>query len=416
MKHVYGVFATKNIDKILINRFYGLIIFFAVIWLIFQATFGLGHYPMIWLTDLFFQIEDLLLKVLPEGVIQSLLVNGILKGVGGVLIFLPNIIILFTLLSILEESGYMARVARIMDKILQPIGLNGKSFMSLVMGFGCNVPAIMAAKSIENKHSRIITILINPLMSCSSRFTVYVLLISAFFPDKPATVMFFIYLTSVIFATVISLLLKKYIFKKTAVTFVNELPKLRWPQIRRVLTFMWFNAKMFFKKITGAILIASVIIWFLSYFPRNADNNNIENSYLGMTGKIIEPVLSPLGFDWKMGICLISGVAAKETIVGIMSQLYQTKHNPGFDKQNLIENLKSQNYTSGEKKGQNIFNPLVALSFMFFVSIYTPCIGTLVTIQKTLKRRKWTLFVILYTTLLAWLVSFFVYNIGNYFM
>ena len=321
MKHVYGVFATKNIDKILINRFYGLIIFFAVIWLIFQATFGLGHYPMIWLTDLFFQIEDLLLKVLPEGVIQSLLVNGILKGVGGVLIFLPNIIILFTLLSILEESGYMARVARIMDKILQPIGLNGKSFMSLVMGFGCNVPAIMAAKSIENKHSRIITILINPLMSCSSRFTVYVLLISAFFPDKPATVMFFIYLTSVIFATVISLLLKKYIFKKTAVTFVNELPKLRWPQIRRVLTFMWFNAKMFFKKITGAILIASVIIWFLSYFPRNADNNNIENSYLGMTGKIIEPVLSPLGFDWKMGICLISGVAAKETIVGIMKSV-----------------------------------------------------------------------------------------------
>lgn len=416
MKHGYGVSATINIDKILSNRFYGLIIFFTVIWLIFQATFGLGHYPMIWLTDLFFLIEDLLLKAIPGGAIQSLLINGILKGVGGVMIFLPNIIILFALLSILEESGYMARVARIMDKILQPIGLNGKSFMSLVMGFGCNVPAIMAAQSIENKHSRIITILINPLMSCSSRFTVYVLFISAFFPDKPATVMFFIYLTSVVFASVIALVLKKYIFRKTAVKFVSDLPELQFPKIRRVLTFMWFNAKMFFKKITGAILIASVVIWFLSYFPRNFDNNNIENSYLGMTGKIIEPVISPLGFDWKMGICLISGVAAKETIVGIMSQLYQTEHNPGKDKQNLIENLKSQTYTSGEKKGQNIFNPVVALAFMFFVSIYTPCVGTLVTIQKTLKRRKWTLFVILYTTLLAWLVSFVIYNIGNYFL
>lgn len=406
----------KHIDKILCNRFFGIIIFIGVIWLVFQATFGLGHYPMIWLTDLFFLLEDLIIRVLPDGAIRSLIINGILKGIGGVVIFLPNIIILFTLLSLLEESGYMARVALIMDKLMQPIGLNGKSFMSLVMGFGCNVPAIMAAQSIENKNSRIITTLINPLMPCSSRFTVYVLFISAFFPDNPGTVLFFIYFASVAIAIVISLILKKYFFKSTSEFFGNYLPQYRMPRLKRTIKFMWQNAIMFLKRIFAPIVIASVIIWFLGYFPRQSGNQNIERTYLGITGKFIEPVLSPLGFDWKMGISLISGVAAKETIVGLMSQLYQTGHQPGDDKQNLIESLRTQTYLSGPKKGQNIFNPVVALSFIFFVSIYTPCIGTIATIHKTIKRRKWTVFVILYTTVLAWLVSFLIYNIGSYFV
>ncbi len=403
-------------DKILCHRFLGIIIFIGVIWLVFQATFGLGHYPMIWLADLFFLLEDLIIRVLPESAIRSLLINGVLKGIGGVIIFLPNIIILFTLLSLLEESGYMARVALIMDKLMQPIGLNGKSFMSLVMGFGCNVPAIMAAQSIENKNSRIITTLINPLMPCSSRFTVYVLFISAFFPDNPGTVLFLIYFASVAIAIVISLVLKKYFFKSTSEFFGNYLPHYRMPRLKRTIKFMWQNAIMFLKRIFAPIVIASVIIWFLGYFPRQSGNQNIEHTYLGMTGKFIEPVLSPLGFDWKMGISLISGVAAKETIVGLMSQLYQTGHQPGNDKQNLIESLRTQTYLSGPKKGQNIFNPVVALSFIFFVSIYTPCIGTIATIHKTIKRRKWTVFVILYTTVLAWLVSFLIYNIGSHFV
>lgn len=407
---------TRFLDKILCNRYLGILIFIGVIWLVFQATFGLGHYPMIWLTDLFFLLEDLLLKILPESALRSLLINGILKGMGGVLIFMPNIVILFTLLSLLEESGYMARVALIMDKLMQPLGLNGKSFMSLVMGFGCNVPAIMAAQSIKNKNSRIITILINPLMSCSSRFTVYVLFISAFFPEHPATVLFFVYFTTVALAMIISLVLKKYIFKSTTEFFNADLPKFRLPKAKRIVKFMWFNAKMFLRKITGAILIASLVIWFLGYFPHNHDNKNIEKSYLGMTGKFIEPAIAPLGFDWKMGISLISGVAAKETIVGLMSQLYQTEHKPGDDKKNLIESLRTQTYTSGPKKGQKIFNPLVALSFIFFVSIYTPCVGTIATIHKTIKRRKWTIFVILYTTILAWVISFLIYNIGSYFV
>lgn len=415
MQYNLSVQASKNLDKILSNRVYGIIIFIAVIWIVFQITFGLGHFPMIWLTDFFFLIEDVLLKILPESAVRNLLINGILKGIGGVVIFLPNIIILFSLMSLLEESGYMARVTLIMDKLMQPIGLNGKSFMSLVMGFGCNVPAIMAAQNIGNKNSRIITILINPLMSCSARFTVYVLFISAFFPDNPGTVLFFIYFSSVTIAMILSLILKKFIFKTTPEFIKTDLPKFSLPSVKRILKFMWYNAKMFLKKISGAILIASIVIWFLGNFPRNSENIDVEKSYLGMMGKFIEPAISPLGFDWKMGITLISGVAAKETIVGLMSQLYQPQHLPGNDKQNLIESIRTQKYLSGPKKGQNVFDPVVAISFIFFVSIYTPCVATIATIHKTIKRRKLTIFVILYTTLLAWLGSFVIYNIGSYF-
>ncbi|HOY30763.1 MAG TPA: ferrous iron transporter B [Bacteroidales bacterium] len=406
----------KQIDKLLCNKFFGIIIFIGVIWIVFQATFGLGHYPMIWLTDLFFLFEHLLLQIIPEGAIRSLIINGILKGLGGIIIFVPNIIILFTALSLLEESGYMSRVAVIMNNMMQPVGLNGKSFMSLVMGFGCNVPAIMAAQRIENKNSRIITTLINPLMPCSSRFTVYVLFISAFFPDHPGTVLFFIYLASVAIAIVVSLLLKKYVFRSTAGIYNDYLPEFRLPRFKSTVKFMWQNAIMFVKRIYAPILIASVIIWFLGYFPNNQDNKNIESSYLGKTGKFIEPAIAPLGFDWRMGISLISGIAAKETIVGLMSQLYQSEHQAGNDKKNLIESLQNQTYLSGPKKGQRIFNPLVALSFIFFVTIYTPCIGTLTTIHKTINRRKWTVFVIAYTTVLAWIVSFLIYNIGSYFI
>lgn len=406
----------SRLDELLSHKIYGVIIFIAVIWLVFQATFGLGYFPMIWLADLFFLIEEVTLKIFPDGAIKSLLVNGILKGVGGVIVFLPNIVILFSLLSLMEESGYMARVTMIMDRLMRPIGLNGKSFISLVMGFGCNVPAIIAAQKIENKNSRLITILINPLMSCSSRFTVYVLFISAFFPKNSGTVLFFIYFSSVIIAVLLSLILKKYIFKSTDEIYKSGLPVLRLPSVNRILKYIWFNSKLFLNKIAGAILIASVVIWLLSYFPNNPDNRNMEKSYIGMIGKFIEPAIAPLGFDWRMGISLISGVAAKETIVGTLSELYQQQHKEGDDKQNLISSLQSQTYLSGDRKGENVFNPLVALSFMFFVSIYTPCIATITTIRKTTGSRMWTIFVLAYTTLLAWIVSFAIYNIGGYFI
>jgi len=405
----------QKIDKILTHKFFGVLVFIIVIWLIFQATFGLGYYPMIWIENLVFNIEDFLITYVHDGMLKSLLVNGLLKGIGGVLVFMPNIVILFSLLSIMEESGYMARITIVMDKILNPLGLNGKSFISLVMGLGCNVPAIISAQKIENKNSRLITILINPLMSCSSRFTVYVLFISAFFPKHSGTVLFFIYFSSVFFAILLAFLLKKYIFKNTYEPFKLGLPELSMPSIKIIIRNMWFNSRLFLKKISGAILIASVVIWMLSYFPKNFDNKNIDKSYIGAIGKFIEPVIEPLGFDWRMGISIITGIAAKETTTGTISMLFQKEHKSGNDKQNLIENLQSQVYLSGDKIGQKVFTPLVALSFMFFISIYTPCVATITTIRKITRSDKWTLFVIAYTTILAWVVSFAIFTIGKIF-
>lgn len=402
------------LDGLLTHKIWGVFIFFIVIWFIFELTFGIGHYPMKWIENFVFLLEDTLQKFIPDGMIKSLLVNGILKGVGGVIIFLPNIVILFSLLSLMEESGYMSRVTIVMDKLMRPFGLNGKSFISLVMGLGCNVPAIMAANKIENKNSRLITILINPLISCSSRFTVYVLFISAFFPTQSGTILFLIYFTSIVFAATLAIILKKYLFKNTYENVQIHLIKMRVPSFNRILKYMWFNSKLFLQKITGAILIASIIIWILSYFPNNFDNKNIEQSYISKIGHFIEPAIEPLGFDWKMGVSLISGIAAKETITGTLSELYQTQHKPGTEKISLISNLKSQEYTSGSKMGQKIFTPIVALSFMFFVSIYAPCIATITTIKKTTKSNKWALFVVVYTTVLAWVVSFVIYNLGNW--
>jgi ferrous iron transport protein B len=404
----------KKLDAVLTHKVYGILIFIGVIWIIFEATFGLGYFPMIWLEKLMFLLEHLLNNLLPDNWIRSLVVTGILKGVGGVLIFLPNIVILFLLISLMEESGYMARVTKVMDKVMKPLGLNGRSFISMVMGLGCNVPAIMAAQKIENKHSRLITTLVNPLMPCSSRFTVYVLLISAFFPDHSGSILFLVYMTSVGIAAALALLLKKFIFKKTSDYYQPPIMPLRLPSLRRSFLSIWVYSKMFLKKIAGAILIASIVIWFLGYFPRGTDGRtNIEKSYLGMIGKSIEPAISPLGFDWKMGISIISGVAAKETVVGTLSELYQQEHQPGNDKNNLIKTLKAQKYTDGDKAGQPIFTPLVALSFMFFISIYTPCIATITTIKKVTRSNKWTLFVIAYTTILAWLISFGIFQIGS---
>lgn len=404
----------KKLDRVLTHKILGILIFIVVIWVIFEATFGLGYFPMIWLEKLVFLLEHLLNNIMPDNWLRSLVVTGILKGVGGVLIFLPNIVILFLLLSLMEESGYMARVTAVMDKVMRPLGLNGRSFISMVMGLGCNVPAIMAAQKIENKHSRLITTLVNPLMPCSSRFTVYVLLISAFFPDYSGSMLFLVYITSVIIAALLALLLKKFIFTKTSGHYHPDLMPLKLPSIRRSFLSIWIYSKMFLKKIAGAILIASVVIWFLGYFPRGtAGETHIENSYLGKLGKAIEPVIAPLGFDWKMGIAIISGVAAKETVVGTLSELYQHEHQSGDDKNNLIRTLKTQRYISGEKAGQPIFTPLVALSFLFFISLYTPCIATITTIKKTTRSNKWTLFVIAYTTILAWLISFGIFQIGS---
>ena len=403
-------------DKVITHKYLGVLIFIVVMWLIFQATFHLGFYPMLGIEKLVFLLQSLIESYMPASILKDLILSGILKGVGGVIVFLPNIVILFLLLAMMQESGYMARVSMVMDRVMKPLGLSGKSFISLIMGFGCNVPAIMAAQSIENKNSRLITILINPLMSCGSRFTVYVLMISAFFPDNPGTILFVIYLTSVLFAIGISIFLKTFVLKKAREINLTYLPKYKMPSSKRILKNIWYNTKLFLNKITGAILIASIIVWVLMYFPISKDKTvQIENSYIGHLGKFIEPVLYPLGFDWRMGISMIAGIAAKETIVGTLSELYQHDTQKENNKTTLISSIKAQVYTDGKRKGKPVFSPLVALSFMFFISIYTPCVATCVAIGKTTKSKKWTVFVLAYTSTLAWLVSFAIYNIGSLF-
>ena len=406
--------ATRKLDKLLTHPVLGIIIFFLVIVFIFEATFGLGYYPMLGIEQLVVLVESFFSAVVPESIFKSILIDGLIKGVGGVIIFLPNIVILFMMLSLMEETNYIARVVKIMDKLMKPFGLDGRSFISLVMGFGCNVPAIMAAENIQNTRTRIITILINPLMSCSSRFTVYVLFISAFFPQHPVIVLLSIYFFMVFIALILALLLKKFIPVSAKEYYKLELPGYRVPSLTRVVRQIWFNSKLFLKKIGGVILIASFIIWLLGYLPNGkAGKGNLENSYIGMIGKGIEPVIRPLGFDWRMGVSLLSGIAAKETITGTLSELYQAHLHDKNQKSYFVQKLHDQVYTEGPKTGQKVFSPLVALSFMLFVSLYTPCVATISAVRKTTKSAKWAIFVTLYTTALAWLVSFAIYQIGS---
>jgi ferrous iron transport protein B len=404
---------TDTLDSILLRKRFGIIIFLVIIWCIFQATFGLGHYPMVWIEYLIHFIEKIINMSMADGVIKSFLLEGILKGVGGVIVFLPNIIILFTLLSLIEETNYMMRVVYIMDRIMNPFGLNGRSFVSLFMGFGCNVPAIMIADKIKNRSTRLITILINPLIPCSSRFTVYVLFIAAFFPKRPGMVLFGVYAFSVIVALITALFMKKYIFRKTHDIHEIQLTDYRLPSFRRMMRTMWFNTTLFLKKISGAVLVTSIIIWFLSYYPRQEKTNDLEHSYISIIGKSIEPVFRPLGFDWKMSTSLLTGIAAKETIVGTLSELYQAKPHSDFDKGSFIKTLQNQKYIDENKTEHKVFSPLIALSFIVFVSLYTPCVATVSSVKKTTKSNLMSLFVIFYSFFLAWIFSFAVFQLGG---
>lgn len=403
---------TELLDSILLRKRYGIIIFFLLIWSIFQATFGLGHYPMIWIQDLIDLLGSIVDIYIIDGAFKSFLLNSILKGVGGVIVFLPNIIILFTLLSLIEETNYISRVVYIMDRIMKSFGLNGRSFISLFMGFGCNVPAIMIADKIKNRSTRLITILVNPLIPCSSRFTVYVFFIAAFFPKNPGLVLFTIYAFTVAIALMTSFALKKFVFKNTHEIHKIDFPNYQLPSLSKVLKTMWFNTTLFIKKISGAVLIASVIIWFLSYYPRSTSSNPLEESYISKIGKLIEPVFSPLGFDWKMSTSLLTGIAAKETIVGTLSQLYQTNLYPNSDKQNLETN-EGHNSISENANQRNSFSPLIALSFIVFVSLYTPCIATIASIKNTTKSKALAIYFIIYSFFLAWLFSYIVFQVGK---
>ena len=392
---------TRVIDSIVTHRIWGYPIFFLFLYIMFEGTFVLGDYPMQgieWLVD---QLGNLIRNNMAEGPLKDLLIDGIIGGVGGVIVFLPNILILYFFISILEDSGYMARAAFIMDKIMHRMGLHGKSFIPLIMGFGCNVPAIMATRTIEDRKSRLITMLVNPLMSCSARLPIYLVMIGAFFPNCASFMLLCIYTAGILLAVIMARIFSKFLVKGEDSPFVMELPPYRMPTSKSIMRHTWEKGAQYLKKMGGIIMIASIIIWFLGYYPQHDAYESVaeqqENSYIGQIGKAIEPVIKPLGFDWKLGIGLISGVGAKELVVSTLGVLYTNEGD--------VENVNLSNRIP--------ITPLVALAYMLFVLIYFPCIATFAAIKQESGSWKWAIFAAGYTTGLAWLVAFTVFQIGS---
>jgi ferrous iron transport protein B len=420
-----------KIDRLITHRILGFPIFLFFMFLTFFATFRLGSYPMNWISSGVALVADFIKTEMPPGMFKDLLTDGIINGLGSIIVFLPNILILFFFTSLMEDTGYMARAAFIMDKLMHKIGLHGRSFIPMVMGFGCNVPAIMATRTIRNRGDRLLTMLIIPFMSCSARLPVYIVLISAFFKDYPAIVLMGLYLLGILMAIVTAKILNSTIFRRKETPFVMELPPYRIPVFRNTLLHMWDKAGQYFKKIGGTILIAVIIIWALEYFPRNGESSKqsavseisgewhvqsqIENSYLGQIGRAIEPVIKPLGFDWRMGICLFAGIPAKEIVVSTMGVLYETGNNDQKTRGLLPEVLKSEVYFSGLKAGERIFNRAVALSFLVFVLLYFPCIAVIATIKRESGSWKWAFLTVFYTTVIAWIAAFLTYNVALFF-
>jgi ferrous iron transport protein B len=432
---------THQIDKFVTNKILGFPLFFLFMFVMFEGTFILGAYPMQWIEQLVAVFGNFIDRLMQEGPLKSLLIDGMIGGVGSVIVFLPNIVILYLFISFMEDSGYMARAAFIMDKFMQKMGLHGKSFIPLVMGFGCNVPAIMSTRIIESRNTRLITILVNSLMSCSARLPVYLLLVGAFFPKHGGLALFGLYITGILLAIIMSRIFKKFLVKGEDLPFVMELPPYRMPTLKAMNRHGWDKTSQYLKKMGGIILVASIIVWFLEYFPQNTGRNRFyderiseimtdktlsaaaskqqiallnklkkeeqkENSYIGKIGHFIEPAVKPLGFDWKIGASLISGMAAKEIIVSTLGIIYT-----GDGDNDTL--LKKRLQTERSPDGNLVFTPLVAASLLLFILIYFPCIATVAAIKNESGSWKWALFVVVYTTALAWLMSFAVYQIGS---
>jgi len=435
---------TRIIDSIVTNKYLGFPLFFFFMWVMFECTFRFGAYPMEWIESGVALLGNFIRANMADGMFKDLLVDGVIGGVGGVIVFLPNILILYTFISFMEDSGYMARAAFIMDKVMHKMGLHGKSFIPLVMGFGCNVPAILATRTIESRNSRMITMLINPFMSCSARLPVYLLFVGVFFKSYASFVLFGLYFIGILIAVISARLFKKFLFPKEDTPFVMELPPYRMPTLKAVSIHMWDKSRQYLRKMGGVILIASIIIWFLGYFPLDKEretafddkisqvessfssnlidetkkNEQIEEieeqrnishqeeSYIGRIGKTVEPVMRPLGFDWKISVSLLSGMAAKEVVVSTLGVLYTG------DPENQ-ESLETRLVSDTQPDGEPTFTPLVVISLLLFVLIYFPCVATVAAIKEEAGSWKWGVFSIFYTTILAWLVSFFVFQIGN---
>jgi len=447
---------TKLIDRIVTHKIWGYPIFLLFLYIMFTTTFKLGDYPMNWIDFIVGKTEMLLESRMADGMFKDLIIDGIINGVGAVIVFLPNILILFFFISLMEDTGYMARVAFLMDKFMHKIGLHGKSFIPLLMGFGCNVPAIMATRTLENKRDRLLTMLINPFMSCSARLPVYLVIIGAVFPSHKGLMLFIVYLFGVTMAVVVAKIFNKTIFKNQDAPFVMELPPYRMPTSRALWKHLWNKSKSYLKKMGGIILVASIIVWALGYFPLHkgidakyqtqldslkkeyvakktntnpsekesiekeykqkqqdilisANSEHKANSFIGQIGRFFEPIMRPLGFDWRMTVALISAAPAKEIVISTMGVLYKTKESSD----NLKEALRNAKYESGDKIGEPIFKPNTAFAFMIFTLLYFPCIATLVAVKNESGSWKWPLFQMFYTTSLAWIMAFAIYQIGN---
>ncbi|MBR6201579.1 MAG: ferrous iron transport protein B [Bacteroidaceae bacterium] len=390
----YNRTTTKRIDAFVTHQVWGYPIFLLLMYLMFFCTFNVGQYPMDWIDAGVEWLGSVVSEWMAEGPLKDLIVDGIISGVGGVIVFLPNIMILYAFISWMEDSGYMARAAFIMDKIMHRMGLHGKSFIPMIMGFGCNIPAIMATRTIEDRKSRLITMLIIPLMSCSARLPVYIIIIGAFFPKNSALILFCIYLIGILFSILMAKVFSRFVVRGESTPFVMELPPYRMPSIKSVSRHTWEKGKQYLKKMGTTILAASIIVWALSYFPHHAElseDQQMEQSFIGQIGKFVEPIIQPCGLAWKEGVALITGVGAKEIVASTMAVLYH-----------------GDITTSG-------MTTLAAFSFMVFVLLYMPCIPACIGIKNESGKWGWALFTALYTTLLAWIVSTVVFQIGSLF-
>ncbi len=401
---------TRRIDRLVASRWLGFPIFIFVMWVMFSSVFMLGAYPQGWIESLFGWVGSLAQNLIPQGALQDLVVNGIIGGVGSVAVFLPQILILYLFISLMEDSGYMARAAFIMDRLMHKMGLHGKSFIPMLMGFGCNVPAIMASRTIESRSSRLITILVTPFMSCSARLPVLVLFAAAFFPAYASWVLVGLYLLGIIVAVLTARLLRLTKFQKDETPFVMELPPYRWPTLRATLRHMWDKCSQYIKKIGTVILISTIAIWFLSYYPRpdesaQAQQNTEqhvsginEHSFIAMIGHAVEPILAPLGQNWRSSIALITSIPAKELVVSTLGVLYSADSD---------ESIRQDLRNSGD------FTPRSAAAFMVFILLFFPCIATVAAIADETGSRRWALFSIIYNTAVAWVAGFIVYTIGS---
>ncbi len=386
---------TEKIDSVVTNKWAAFPIFLVILYLIFQATFSLGNYPMNWIDWLVGKFGEFVAAFMKDGWLKDVLVDGVIAGVGSVLVFLPNILILYFFLSIMEDTGYMARAAFIMDKLMHRIGLHGKSFIPMVMGFGCNVPAIMATRAIESRKSRLITIAIIPFMSCAGRLPIFVLLAGAFFPHHSALALLGIYFLGVVLAILSAMVLSKFI-KEDDLPFVMELPPYRVPTGKAIWRHTWEKGKQYLEKMATTILIGSVVIWCLGYFPRSGRDTEYqqEHSYIGQIGKAVAPALDPLGFNWKMDISLLSGVVAKELVVSTLGVMYASDSTVEEDNTQLQAALSS-----------SVTLP-TAVAFMLFILLYFPCIATFVAIKNETGKWKWAIAICAYTMAVAWVCAF----------